>query len=424
MITEFINEIKSRRKIVLAVVLFVSIFLLFSKVFASYGGSSCIFRFFAVPVMEPCFADLRTITGGAESKKLGFDPMVKNPGDPWNRVMNYPRIWQTLYFFGIDERDTVPMGILFIILFLCGVCLVLPNAPNLTIFAIILPLLSPSVLLGIERGNIDLLMFFLVSLAVFLINKSKYSLSAFIVLLAGLLKLFPIFAAFMFFKTNKKTFLRYSIIICTVFVLYLLITFSDLVLISNGTPKIASFSYGKDILWMKAASINADLGNIVKYFSYIVLVLCGTGGLFFIFGKSIGEKLPEIKFEESISMDAFRAGSAIYIGTFLLGANFIYRQMFLIFIIPQIVIWLKSFPEKMKNLPTLTLFSIFWVLDVPMIAKIVSHLVDHIKLVRFLVSFLFLPFIDEIFSWILFGVLLFCVCADFRTRVHFDFRQH
>ena len=419
MIDEFINEIKSRRKIVLAVVLSVSIFLLFSKVFASYGGSSCIFRFFAVPVMEPCFADLRTITGGAESKKLGFDPMVKNPGDPWNRVMNYPRIWQTLYFFGIDERDTVPMGILFIILFLCGVCLVLPNAPNLTIFAIILSLLSPSVLLGIERGNTDLLMLFLVALAVFLINKSKYSLSAFIVLLAGLLKLFPIFAAFMFFKTNKKTFLQYSIIICTVFVLYLLITFSDLVLISNGTLKMTSLSYGKDILWMKVAETSPNYSIFLKYFSYIVLVLCGIGGLFLIFGKSIGEKLPEIKFEESISMDAFRAGSAIYIGTFLLGANFIYRLMFLILLVPQLVIWLKSFSGKMKNLSVLTLLSLFWMLYAPMIAKIFRHLPS--KFVR-LYILPFLPFVDEIFAWILFVSLLFFICMDFRNRVRKDFK--
>lgn len=420
MISEFINEIKSRRKIIVSIVLLVSIFLLFSKVCANYGGSEYMFRFFLVPVMEPCFADLRTITGGAESKEQGFDPMVKNPGDPWNRVMNYPRIWQSLYFFGIDESETVAIGIFIVFLFLCGICLVLPNAPNLSILAIILTLLSPAVLLGIERGNTDLLMFFLVALAVFLINKLKYSLSAFIVLLAGFLKLFPIFAAFIFLKTNKKTFLLYFIIICAVFVLYLLITFSDLVLILKGTPKIASFSYGKDILWMKAASINTDYGSILKYFSYIVLVLCGTCGLFLMFGKSIGKKLSEIKFEETISMDAFRAGAAIYVGTFLLGANFVYRLMFLIFVIPQLMIWLKSFSGKMRKLSALTLFSIFWMLEAPMIAKIFRHL-PFLQIV-FLHVELLLPFVDEIFAWILFTSLLFFTCIDFRNRVCSDFK--
>ena len=407
MIAEFINEIKSRKKIIAAIFLLVTIFLLFSKACASYGGSSYLFRFFAVPVMEPCFADLRTITGGAESKKQGFDPMVKNPGDPWNRVMNYPRIWQVLYYLGINEKHTVPMGILFVSLFLFGVCLILPNAPNVTISATILALLSPAVLLGIERGNTDLFMFFLVAFAIFLVNKSSYYFSSFVVLFASFLKLFPIFAVVSLLRAKKKLFFRLFCIVCAVSVVYLAVTFPDLILIGKGTPKSVYFSFGKDVLWMKAFEINESFGVFVKYFSYLVLVICAVSSIFLFFRKSA-----PIKFEESITLDSFRAGAMIYIGTFLLGLNFIYRLIFLIFVIPQLVVWVKSLSGKMQYLSVFALFFVFWSLETPVIAKIIRNIVTFSQKFN-----AFFSFFDEIFAWALFVLLLFFICSDVEKKI-------
>jgi hypothetical protein len=48
-----------------------------------FNGYNNTWDFFKVPYMSPHFADLRTITGGAESYALGIDLMVNNPGDPW-----------------------------------------------------------------------------------------------------------------------------------------------------------------------------------------------------------------------------------------------------------------------------------------------------------------------------------------------------
>ena len=409
-----LTEIKSRKKIIVVIILLVTIFLLFSRVCTSYDGSAYLFRFFAVPVMEPCFADLRTITGGAESKKQGFDPMVKNPGDPWNRVMNYPRIWQSLYFFGVDESDTVPMGILFVSLFLFGVCLILPNAPNVTILATIMALLSPAVLLGIERGNTDLFMFFLIAFAMFLVNKSRYYFSSFVVLFAAFLKLFPIFAIVSLLRAEKKLFFRLFCIVSGVFAVYLAVTYSDLILINKGTPQIVSHSFGKDIVWMKAFGINESFGVFVKYFSYLVLAICALFAAFLFFRKS-----PLVKFEESLVLDSFRTGAMIYIGAFLLGSNFIYRLIFLIFVIPQLLVWMKSLAGKMKYLSVFALFSVFWLLEAPMIAKIVRH-----TLTLFQGFNAFFSFVDEFFAWTLFVLLLFFMCSDVERKIFNEFRSH
>ncbi|MBQ3367604.1 DUF2029 domain-containing protein [bacterium] len=411
---KIIKEVKSRKKIIASIVLLVSIFLLCSRACTSYGGSSYLFRFFAVPVREPCFADLRTITAGAESRKQGFDPMIKNPGDPWNRVMNYPRIWQSLYLFRIDESDTVSIGILFVSLFLFGVCLVLPNAPNVTILTTILALLSPVVLLGIERGNTDLFMFFLIALAVFLINKNKFFLSSIVILSAVFLKLFPIFAAVTFFRSDKKRSFRFLGIVTVVFIVYLAVTFPDLILISKGTPRPVFFAFGKDVVWIKTLMINESFGVFVKYCSYLILAICAVTAFFMLFRNSL-----PVKFEESLALDSFRAGAIIYIGTFLLGSNFIYRLMFLIFVIPQLVIWIQSFSGKYKILSFTAFFLVMWLLWEPMIAKIIRH-----TLTFFPEIIIVFNFVDEFFAWALFVLLLFFVCSDIGKIFNNKFKLH
>ncbi len=74
--------------------------------------------------------------------------MIQNPGDPWGRVMNYPRIWQALYSIGINQQHTTILGIIFIILFGLGVCIILPNATNQTMIFVLAALFSPATLLS------------------------------------------------------------------------------------------------------------------------------------------------------------------------------------------------------------------------------------------------------------------------------------
>ncbi len=83
--------------------------------------------------------------------------MVENPGDPWQRRLNYPRIWHTLYSLGINKSHTTFMGLTIIFSFLVGVCLIIPNVDNRTLVLVFAAVLSPSTLLGVERANIDLL---------------------------------------------------------------------------------------------------------------------------------------------------------------------------------------------------------------------------------------------------------------------------
>ena len=50
-------------------------------------------RAVGVDSMFPPFADLRTLTGASITVAHGIDPLRQNPGDPWGRPLNYPRVW-------------------------------------------------------------------------------------------------------------------------------------------------------------------------------------------------------------------------------------------------------------------------------------------------------------------------------------------
>lgn len=310
------------------VFLSVSLFIIF--------GYEKTWKLLNIPTMMPYFADIRTITGGAESKSLGYDPMIYNPGDPWGRPLNYPRLWQCLYLFGIDQSNTLFFGILIIVLFILGVILLLKTDDNILILLTIISVISPSVLLGIERGNTDLLIFFFVTISILLIKKSRLIYSSIFILIGFLLKLYPIFTVFLLIKQKKKySVFIYTFLITTLLGLYFIFNYSDLSLIAKGTSKGTEMSYGMDILWVFSANFDSNLSKIIRTISYLVVVIVPVSS-YWVLKKMKGFRS---KIVSNGFIDFFLGGAAIYVGTFLLGNNWDYRLVFLIFVIPQLYEW-------------------------------------------------------------------------------------
>ena len=80
-------------------ILFLSVTILISLSIAIIGSDKVLRTLWNTPTMHPVFADIHAITGVNETLAQGKDPLVQNPGDPWNRKMNYPRIWQHIAIF-------------------------------------------------------------------------------------------------------------------------------------------------------------------------------------------------------------------------------------------------------------------------------------------------------------------------------------
>jgi len=377
---------KARAKLLLSLSLVVTFFCL---MFVFYGYDNT-WKLWNIPTMTPHFADLRVITAGAESYAEGYDPMVNNPADPWNRKLSYPRIWQCLYSAGINQGHTTYLGIGLIFLFLVGVSLPFPRISNISLVSILAVVLSPAVLLGIERANNDLLIFFLLALAVVSVNR-RHILSASLILFSFILKFYPLFGLLILLRKKRGIFIVSSVVCTVVAVFYIFFTFEDILKISD--PRSPLISYGLNVFWLNVMENNPDAGIYAKILSYLVALLA----ILYAFTALRRHDLPPAE-QELPYLDSFRMGSAIYSGTFLLFNNFDYRFMFLIFTIPQLLLWVQCSIRDISMISKITLLGIYISIWYSMITPITEY-IPH----GFYVSLL----LDETSNWVVFAGLLY-----------------
>lgn len=341
--------------------------------FVTYGYDKT-YGLWNVPTMYPHFADLRVITTASETYAQGIDPLIRNPTDQLQRPMNYPRVWQNLFKFGIDQTHTTGVGIVLIMLFFIGNYLFLQKTGTKSLVFVMPMLFSPAVLLGIERANIDLLMFFLLSAVIVLANKSYVS-SLCLVFTAFTLKLYPIFGLAVLLRIEKTTLLKVAFGSILVVGLYSIIMHDELLLISNATPRSTVLSYGINVLWMRIINYDQLAGVIVKVLSYTVAVLVLCKGLSDFVLDSNPNWLSTAS-DSDYDSDSFRVGCAVYVGTFMIGNNWDYRLMFLLFVIPQLVKWSYHEDKKVSRISVLTLCCVFvsmWYLTIEHTFNNVPH---------------------------------------------------
>lgn len=284
-----------------------------------------------IPVSTLSFFDLRVITAGAKTYAEGHDPMLDNPYDISGRKLNYPRIWQALYPLGLGADDAGWLGVLSDALFLAGVVVAMPPLRNVGVAWLLAALVSPAVMLALERGNTDLLVFFLLALAL-VIRRTGWSLA--VILFAFVLKLFPLVAVIMVLGRKRSTAGKVFLFAAGFALLYLLFSLNDLLLIGANTPSDTWLSYGHNVLWMKVSETSPVAGSALRFGTHAVMA----GGLLAA-GLVWLRRSSRGKVQEGLPLDAFRVGAACYVGTFLLGNNFNYRLMFLLFTLPQLLAW-------------------------------------------------------------------------------------
>jgi hypothetical protein len=317
--------------------------------FVLYGYERT-WRLWGIPTMTPSFGDFRMITAGAESFRLGHDPfLIDNPSDRWARRINYPRIWGLLFYLGIDQSDTVAAGVILAVLFFSGIFLVIGQIDQRTAWLMACSIFSPAVLLALERGNIDLLMFFLLALAVLAVRKSTPA-TALLIGSAFVLKLYPIFAVSIFLRKHERLF-RNLLLASGAFALtYAAFTIDELRRVRNLTPEPLELSYGVGVLWMRLEHTFA--GSLVRVASYAAVLGIAAFSIF-----HAGRRGAPPPGDPDLHLDTFRVGASIYAGTFLLGANWDYRMIFLLFAIPQLVTWMKNPDRWISRIAAMTLIA-------------------------------------------------------------------
>src|SRR5688572_8599299 len=119
------------------------------------------------------FGDTVFLLGVLECDRAGYDVYRDNPCDPWARRMNYPRLWLVLQGLPLDRQHSLWIGAVIGVIFLACAFTYVGRLKlwQAVVYGIVI--CSPSVMLGIERGNSDLIIFALVAVAVMLLARRR-----------------------------------------------------------------------------------------------------------------------------------------------------------------------------------------------------------------------------------------------------------
>lgn len=306
-----IKKLFTQKEIILLFI-FVSIISLFLISFFFYGWSKS-WSFLKIPAMDPIFADMRVIQGALKTELLGLNPYINNPGDPWNRIINYPSIWLDIAkILNLGNENFFLFFNLFVICIFLLICLflVLKTKSYLLFFVIF----SSSSLLGIERGNNDLLIFSIIYFSTLLLPIYSF----FFLSLASFLKIYPL--ALVLTLLNYKKIL-FSFVIVGILIFYY--HYEDLIYLITNTPKSAGLSYGSSTISKALLKFGFNVNEYIITCVLIILIFL----FYLMFKNKIKINVDKINYRVITS---FLYGGLIYVGTFLLGKNFDYRLIFLI----------------------------------------------------------------------------------------------
>ena len=308
------------------------------------GSLPAAWRIFRIHSLDPSFADTRTITHSIDCLLSGQDPYVVRSFDPWNRVYNYPPIWLDLRYLGVTSRSTNPLGVLMALL-LASSLLLLFSATRLdTALVVFLAIFSKPVLLAMERGNIDQVLFALLVFGFFVIERWRDAARTFfecsLIVVLTLLKIYPLAAVVVLVKNRQRLLLAASTGMVSVAAL-LATCGQDLPRVIANTPRTIDGSFGGYPFFVAishavpglpaAGKINP---GIVWVGSSLLAVLSVIAGL--KYRPHLDKFLPSLDFCRARGCIAASC-LAIHTFVFAAGANFNYRMIFLLGVVGYLV---------------------------------------------------------------------------------------
>ncbi|MGH7561472.1 MAG: hypothetical protein ACRENB_10675, partial [Gemmatimonadales bacterium] len=202
-------------------------------------------------------------------------------------------------------------------------------------------LLSPSVLLGVERANGDLLLFLLVLGAALLVARGGARLAGGLglVFAGAMLKLYPIAAAASALLHRRGW--RIVVVTVALFAVYAAATRNDIRRVSAATPRPVHLAYGSAVLptaWA-ARVAQRDPGTMNRLRPWVRVARWGVPAVLLGIAVLLSPRSGPVELSSDAAGAAFLAGAGIYGLTYVLGNNWDYRLIFLILCLPMLWQW-------------------------------------------------------------------------------------
>jgi len=338
-----------------------------------------------VPTGHPSFGDLRSITSTAEC-------FAENPNwsyssascDPWQRKFNYPIIWlKTFSLLGLKQSHTFALGVVLFFILLSSLLywnlrIIRARFDWWQVASLAAIYISPPILLLVERGNSDSLIFALFTLVTLVSKRISPLFVATLLAFLSYLKLFVMGAMFMVLCMERKWYFR---------LLYIGLFAILLVSLKEQLPYIRSFTAIK--FWTSFGISVAPLGFALFTGAEISIIQSLAIGLILIVVVmlilllALSKHYKELTSLDNLNLEEIRIVS-MYFGvllfSFLAGSSYDYRLVFLIPIMLLTTLenscmeWKKAFAVMMISVMYISRLGIYSIVGDLLFTILLSHL--------------------------------------------------
>jgi hypothetical protein len=300
-------------------------------------------RTFGVTPLQPPFFDMHVINDYAACAWRGVDAYAPHACSLVN--FNIPPTWLWLGFLGVDGADSSWLSAAVIAAAMVVMVLLLQGRSWYHGVIALGAMISPSVMMGVERGNLDLLILALVGSAALIYRERRVGRACGAIAFIGLgvvLKLFPMFCVSLAARFSRQTFI-FACATAALSLIYLDLAMEYVFLIRRNVPTTFILSYGYKAIFLGVDHIRSEAGlspigladTWVPASAAAVVLMCAAT----VAVNCFRNRREFCSVDISAAGTAFLFGAGIYCGTYLLGTNFIYRLMFLLLCVPQLQDW-------------------------------------------------------------------------------------
>ena len=278
------------------------------------------------------FADSYAVLAASDAHRAGLDPALANPLDVFARPHIYTDWWYALGPLGLTREDNFLVGAGWIASFLIVTWLTLRPATGGAALFFTFLVLSPPVLLAVNRANNDLVIFVHLGLAALALDSRRswnWLPALALIALATGLKFYPVAAAAVFFLLRPRHVLLTAV---TTSILVLALVLHDVLpALSRG-----QFHIPPGLYTLGAAQLLHDLGIPAGADRVVPLVFVIVAGVA-LSRRRITAGLAEVS-TASAPRVLFLLGAVTLTACWLAGASFGYRWIFSLWLAP----WLSQ----------------------------------------------------------------------------------
>jgi hypothetical protein len=351
-----------------------------------------------IPANTPLFSDTRGITHAIDCVRHGQDPYTVGTFDPWHRLYNYPPVWLMARHLGVTSSSSNLIGFFFAIAAITSYIFLLNARTFLTQAIVFLAVASRCVLLSIERGNSDQIVFFFLVFGFFLAwilrPPLRFRVVGTLITILTVLKIYPI-AAVTVFLHHRRGWKRMLITMLIAAAALLLTSGTRLAQVIANTPRDPDISFGTFPFFyaLSRHTLHALAPLVLDHRLASPVGALLLGGIGIVFGMRAGSRID--RFLPALDPTQPRGAIAtaclsIFCFAFIAGASFDYRLIYLTGALAWLVEDLDRSRAKRSLPAALLILVLLWK---PFWLSFTGELVDGIV---FMISMVWLG--DALFS--------------------------